>query len=114
METTILSRIEQAIAYVNEVSLINERFKGTNVSVDARVEFNDKGKILISTNVWVAGSIILYFYTSKLESDENYNEFLSFRKESEELLAKSADEIEMSYYEQKLAELKEKLNQHGK
>ena len=114
METTNLSRIEQAVAYVNEVSLINERFKGTNVSVDAWAEFNDKGKISISTTVWVAASIIRSSYICNIEKDESYNKFIAFKKENDELLAKSAEEIEISCYEQKIAELKEKLNQYGK
>lgn len=113
METTNLSRIEQAVAYVNEVSLINERFKGTSVSVTARLEFNEKGEISISSYVWASNAIIRSSYISNIEKDENYNKFISFKKENDELLAKSAEEIEIFCYEQKIAELKEKLNQHG-
>ena len=114
METTNLSRIEQAVAYVNEVSSINERFKGTSVSVTARLEFNEKGEISISSYVWAASTILRSSYICNLEKDENYNKFLAFKKENDELLAKSAEEIEIDCYEQKIAELKEKLNQYGK
>ena len=114
METTNLSRIEQAVAYVNEASSINKRFEGTSVSVTARLEFNDKGEISISTYVWAADTIIRSSFICNLEKDENYNKFLSFKKENDELLAKSAEEIEIACYEQKIAELKEKLNQYGK
>ena len=47
METTNLSRIEQAVAFVNEVRSINKRFEGTSVSVTAKCEFNEKGENLI-------------------------------------------------------------------
>lgn len=114
METTNLSRLEQAVAYVNEVSLINERFKGTNVFISAKLEFNENGEISISSYVWVANTILRSSYIHNLEKDENYNKFISFKKENDELLAKSAEEIEISCYEQKITELKEKLNQHGK
>lgn len=114
METTNLSRIEQAVAFVNEVSTINERFKGTSVSVTARLEFNEKGEISISSYVWAANTIIRSSYIYNLEKDENYDKFLAFKKENDELLAKSAAEIEISCYEQKMAELKSKLNQYGK
>ena len=114
METTNLSRIEQAVAFVNEVSRINERFNGTSVSVTARLEFNEKGEISISSYVWAADTIIRSSYIHNLEKDENYDKLLAFKKENDELLAKSAEEIEIDCYEQKIAELKEKLNQYGK
>lgn len=114
METTNLSRIEPAVAYVNEVSTINERFKGTSVSVTARLEFNEKGEISISSYVWAANTIIRSSYICNLEKDENYNKFLAFKKENDELLTKSAEEIEIACCEQKIAELKEKLNRYGK
>lgn len=113
METTT-SRIEQAVAYINEVSAINERFKGTSVSVTARVEFNEKGEVSLHTYVWAAGAIIRSLYISNLGIEEHYNKFLAYKKENDELLAKSAEEIEISCYEHKIAELKEKLNQYGK
>ena len=114
METTNLSRIEQAVAYVNEVSSINERFKGTSVSVTARLEFNEKGEISISSYVWAANKILRSSYIYNIENDENYTKFLAWKGECEALLAKSAEEIEISCYEQKVAELKAKLNQYGK
>ena len=114
METTNLSRIEQAVAFVNEVSRINERFNGTSVSVTARLEFNEKGEISISSYVWAADTIIRSSYIHNLEKDENYDKLLAFKKENDELLAKSAEEIEIDCYEQKIAELKERLNQYGK
>ena len=114
METTNLSRIEQAVAYVNEVSSINERFKGKSVSVTARLEFNEKGEISISSYVWAASQIIRSTFIHNLENDENYNKFLDYKRESDILLSKSAEEIEIDCYEQKIAELKEKLNQYGK
>ena len=114
METTNLSRIEQAVAFVNEVSSINERFKGTSVSVTARLEFNEKGEISISSYVWAANTIIRSSYIYNLEKDENYNKFLAFKKENDELLAKSAEEIEIDCCEQKIAELREKINKYGK
>lgn len=114
METTNLSRIEQAVAYVNEVSSINERFKGTIVSVTARLEFNEKGEISISSYIWAANSIIRSTYIYNLEKEENYNKFLDYKRETDVLLAKSAEEIEIDCYEHKIAELKEKLNQYGK
>ena len=46
--------------------------------------------------------------------EENYAKFLAWKEECEALLAKSAEEIEISCYEQKIAELKAKLNQYGK
>ena len=58
METTNLSRIEQAVAFVNEVSSINKRFEGTSVSVDVKCEFNQRGEISISSYIWAAGTII--------------------------------------------------------
>ena len=114
MATTNLSRIEQAVAYVNEVILINERFKGTSVSLTARLVFNEKGEISISSYVWAANTILRSSYIHNIENDENYNKFLAFKKENDELLAKSAEEIEIDCYEQKIAELKAKLNQYGK
>ena len=114
METTNLSRIEQAVAFVNEVSSINKRFEGTSVSVDAKCEFNQRGEISLSSYIWAAGTIIRSTYIHNLEKDENYNKFLAFKEENDELLAKSAEEIEIDCYEQKLAELKAKLNQYGK
>ena len=114
METTNLSRIEQAVAFVNEVSSINERFRGTSVSVTARLEFNEKGEISISSYVWAANTIIRSSYIYNLEWEESYTKFLAWKEECEALLAKSAEEIEISCYEQKVAELKAKLNQYGK
>ena len=114
METTNLSRIEQAVAFVNEVSSINKRFEGTSISVIARCEFNEKGEISLSSYIWAAGTIIRSTFIYHLENDENYTKFLDFKMESEALLAKSAEEIEIACYEQKIAELKEKLNQYGK
>ena len=114
METTNLSRIEQAVAYVNEVSSINERFKGTSVSVDAKCEFDEKGEITISSYIWAASQIIRSTFIHNLEKEENYTKFLDFKRESDALLAKSAEEIEISCYEQKIADLKAKLNQYGK
>ena len=114
METTNLSRIEQAVAFVNEVRSINKRFEGTSVSVDAKCEFQGTGEISISSYIWAAGTIIRSTFIYHLEKDENYTKFLDFKRESEALLAKSAEEIEISCYEQKIAELREKLNQYGK
>ena len=114
METTNLSRIEQAVAFVNEVSSINKRFEGTSVSVTARCEFDEKGEISISSYIWAANQIIRSILIFNLQKDENYTKFLSLKVEWETLLAKSAEEIEISCYEQKVAELKAKLNQYGK
>ena len=114
METTNLSRIEQAVAFVNEVSSINKRFEGTSVSVTAKCEFNEKGEISISSFIWAASQIVRSTFFHNLEKEEDYTKFLSLKMEWEALLAKSAEEIEISCYEQKIAELKEKLNQYGK
>ena len=114
METTNLSRIEQAVAFVNEVSSINKRFEGTSVSVTARCEFNENGEISLSSYIWAAGTIIRSTYIHNLEKDENYTKFLALDGEYGAILAKSAEEIEIACYEQKIAELKEKLNQYGK
>ena len=114
METTSLSRIQLAVAFVNEVNSINKRFEGTSVSVDAKCEFNQRGEISISSYIWAAGTIIRSTYIHNLEKDENYTKFLDFKREIEAILAKSAEEIEISCYEQKIAELREKLNQYGK
>lgn len=113
METTNLSRLEQAVAYVNEVSSINKRFEGTSVSVSAKCEFDEKGEISISTYVWAASQIIRSIFIHNIEKDENYTKLLDFKRESDALLAKSAEEIEIDCYEQKIAELKEKLNHYG-
>lgn len=114
METTNLSRIEQAVAYVNEVSSINERFKETSVSVTARLEFNERGGISISSFIWAASQIIRSAHFSHIEMDDDYAKFLAWKSECEAILAKSAEEIEISCYEQQIAELKAKLNQYGK
>ena len=114
METTNLSRIEQAVAFVNEVSSFNKRFGGTSVSVSAECKFNEKGEISISSFIWAASKIISSTFIYNLEMEENYTKFLAWKSECEALLAKSAEEIEISCYEQKIAELKEKLNQYGK
>ena len=114
METTNLSRIEQAIAFVNEVSSINRRFEGTSVSVSAECKFNEKGAISLSSYIWAASQIVRSTFIHNLEKDENYTKFLDFKREYNELLAKSAEEIEIACYEQRIAELKEKLNQYGK
>ena len=114
METTNLSRIEQAVAFVNEVSSINKRFEGTSVSITAKCEFDEKGEISISSFIWAANQIIRSILIFNLQKDENYTRLLDFKSECEALLAKSAEEIEISCYEQKIAELKEKLNQYGK
>ena len=114
METTNLSRIEQAVAFVNEVRSINKRFKGTSVSVTAKCEFDEKGEISISSFIWAANQIIRSMLIFNLQKDENYTKFLAWKGEYGALLAKSAEEIEVSCYEQKIAELKAKLNQYGK
>ena len=114
METTNLSRIEQAVAFVNEVRSINKRFKGTSVSVDTNCEFNVKGEISISTFIWAANQIIRSAHFFHIEMDDDYAKFLAWKSECEALLAKSAEEIEISCYEQKIAELNAKLNQYGK
>ena len=114
METTNLSRIEQAIAFVNEVRSINKRFEGTSVSVTAKCEFNEKGEISLSSYIWAANQIIRSTHIYNLEKDEKYTNFLALKVEWETLLAKSAEEIEIACYEQKIAELKAKLNQYGK
>lgn len=114
METTNPSRIEQAVAFVNEVSSINKRFEGTSVSVDANCEFNVKGEISISTFIWAANQIIRSAHFFHIEMDDDYAKFLAWKSECEALLAKSAEEIEISCYEQKIAELNAKLNQYGK
>ena len=114
METTNLSRIGQAVAFVNEASSINKRFEGTSVSVDAQCEFNEKGEISISSYIWAAGQIISSTFIHNLEKEENYTKFLEFKSECEALINKSAEEIEISCYEQKIAELKAKLDQYGK
>ena len=114
METRNLSRIEQAIAFVNEVSSINKRFEGTSVSVDAKCEFNEKGEISLSSYIRAAGTIIRSTYIHNLEKDENYTKFLALNEEYGAILAKSAEEIEIPCYEQQIAELREKLNQYGK
>ena len=114
METTNLSRIEQAVAFVNEVRSINKRFEGTSVSVTAKCELNEKGEISISAYIWAASQIIRLTFIRNLEKEEDYTKFLDFKRESDALLAKSAEEIEIDCYEQKIAELQEKLNQYGK
>ena len=114
METTNLSRIEQAFAFINEVSSINKRFEGTSVSITAKCEFDEKGEISISSFIWAANQIIRSILIFNLQKDENYTKFLAWKEECEALLAKSAEEIEISCYEQKVAELKAKLNQYGK
>ena len=113
METTNLSHIEQAVAFVNEVRSINKRFEGTSVSVTARCEFDEKGEISISSYIWAASQIIRSTFIHNLEKEENYTSFLALNGEYKALLAKSAEEIEIDCYEQKIAELKEKLNQYG-
>ena len=72
METTNLSHIEQAVAFVNEVRSINKRFEGTSVSVTAKCEFNEKGEILISSTICVAGEIIRSPFSEHLEWEEIY------------------------------------------
>ena len=114
METTNLSRIEQAVAFVNEVRSINKKFEGTSVSITAKCEFDEKGEISISSFIWAANQIIRSMLIFNLQKDENYTKLLDFKREIEALLAKSAEEIEIYCYEQKIAELKEKLNQYGK
>ena len=114
METINLLRIEQAVAFVNEVSSINKRFEGTSVSVDAKCEFNEKGEISISSYIWSASQIVRSAYIHNLEKEEDYTKFLALKVEWGTLLAKSAEEIEIACYEQKIAELKAKLNQYGK
>ena len=114
METTNLSRIEQAVAFINEVRSINKKFEGTSVSITAKCEFDEKGEISISSFIWAANQIIRSMLVFNLQKDENYTRLLDFKREIEALLAKSAEEIEISCYEQKIAELKEKLNQYGK
>ena len=114
METTNLSRFEQAVAFVNEVSSTNKKFEGISVSVSANCEFNEKGEISISSYIWAASQIIRSTFIHNLEKEENYTKFLDFKRESDALLSKSAEEIEISCYEQRIAELKEKLNQYGK
>ena len=114
METTNLSHIEQVIAFINEVRSINKRFEGTSVSVTARCQFDEKGEISISSYIWAASQIIRSTFIHNLEKEENYTKFLEFKRECEALLAKSAEEIEISCYEQQVAELREKLNQYGK
>ena len=114
MGTTNLSRIEHAVAFVNEVSSINKRFEGTSVSVSAECKFNENGEISISSYIWSASQIISSTFIYNLEREENYTKFLAWKGECEELLAKSAEEIEIACYEQKIAELKAKLNQYGK
>ena len=114
METTNLSHIEQAVAFVNEVRSINKRFEGTSVSVTAKCEFDEKGAISISSFIWASSKIISSTFIYNLEREENYTKFLAWKEECEALLAKSAEEIEISCYEQKVAELKAKLNQYGK
>ena len=114
METTNLSRIEQAVAFVNEVRSINKRFEGTSVSVTAKCELDEKGEISISSFIWAANQIIRSILIFNLQKDENYTKFLSWKEKCEALLAKSAEEIESACYGQKIAELKAKLNQYGK
>ena len=114
METTSLSHIEQAVAFVNEVRSINKRFEGTSISVTAKCEFDERGEISISSYIWAAGTIIRSTYIHNLEKDENYTKFLALNGEYGAILAKSAEEIEIACYEQKIAELREKLNQYGK
>ena len=114
METTNLSHIEQAVAFVNEVRSINKRFKGTSVSVTAKCEFDEKGEISISSFIWAANQIIRSMLIFNLQKDENYTKLLDFKSECKALSDKSAEEIEISCYEQKIAELKAKLNQYGK
>ena len=70
METTNLSRIEQAVAFVNEVRSINKRFEGTSVSITAKCEFNEKGEILISSYIWAASQIIRSTFIYNLEWEE--------------------------------------------
>ena len=114
METTNLSHIEQAIAFINEVSSINKRFEGTSVSITAKCEYNEKGQISISSYIWAANQIIRSAFFYNLGMEENYTKFLAWKEECEALIAKSAEEIEISCYEQKVAELKAKLNKYGK
>ena len=114
METINLSHVEQAVAFVNEVRSINKRFEGTSVSVTAKCEFDEKGEISISSFIWASSKIISSTFIYNLEREENYAKFLAWKEECEALLAKSAEEIEISCYEQKIAELQEKLNQYGK
>ena len=110
METTNLSRIEQAFAFINEVSSINKRFEGTSVSITAKCEFDEKGEISISSFIWAANQIIRSILIFNLQKDENYTKFLAWKGECEALLAKSAEEIELACYEKRIAELKDKLN----
>ena len=99
METTNLSHIEQAVAFINEVRSINKKFEGTSVSITAKCEFNEKGEILISSYIWVANRIIRSTFIYNLEWEENYTKFLAWKEECEALLTKSAEEIEISCYE---------------
>ena len=114
METTNLSHIEQAVAFINEVRSINKRFEGTSVSVTAKFEFNEKGESVISSYIWVASQIVRSTFIFNLDWEESHTKFLAWKEECEALLTKSAEEIETSCYEQKVAELKAKFNQHGK
>lgn len=114
METTNLSRIEQAVAFVNEVSSINKRFEVKSVSVSAKCEFNEKGEISLSAYIWVENIILRSIHIYHLEREDDYAEFLTLKKGWETLLDRSAEEIEIYCYEQKVAELKAKLNECGK
>lgn len=114
METTNLSRIQEAIAFVNEVSSINKRFEGTSISVTAKCEFNERGEISLSAYIWIATTILRSIHIYNLEKENDYTKFIALQGEWGTLLAKSAEEIEIACYEQKIAELREKLNQYGK
>ena len=114
METTNLSRIEHAVAFVNEVSSTNKRFEGKSVSLSAKCEFNEKGEISLSAYIWIATTILRSIHIYNLEKENDYTKFLALQGEWGTLLAKPAEEIEIDCYEQKIAELKEKLNQYGK
>ena len=96
METTNLSHIEQAVAFVNEVRSINKKFEGTSVSITAKCEFDEKGEISISSFIWAASKIISSTFIYNLETEENYTKFLAWKEECKALLAKSAEEIEVA------------------
>lgn len=86
MEATNLSRIEQAVAFVNEVRSINKRFKGTSVSVTAKCEFDEKGEISISSFIWASSKIISSTFIYNLETEENYTKFLAWKGNAKNFL----------------------------
>lgn len=115
MNSTFEPRLLEVIAFLKELNSHNERFNGTALKFEGKVTYTHNGSLDVSIFIWHGVEIVKSYCGVNIQRDDRYEEYEAFVKEMREsILTKTAEEILIYYYQNKIREIEEKLKKNGK